>query len=88
MKNWFDNTLVEKLNLLSNLLDDEGLYCINNKLSLADVVLYSLLTQFFDNKEGSMKAASSNGRIINIINTVGSIEEVQNWLQKRPNTVF
>ena len=88
MNTWFNETLVEKINLLDNLFDSEGLYCINNKLSLADIVVYSLVTQFFDNVEGSMKAASQNKRVLDIVNNVSSLESVQNWIRKRPNTIF
>ena len=88
MNIWFNETLVQRLNLLSNLFDSEGLYCINNQLSLADVILYSLLTQFFDNVECSMNAASQNQRVLDIVNNIGSLESVKNWIEKRPKTIF
>lgn len=88
MNIWFNDTLPERLTLLSNLFDEEGKYCINNKLSLADIVLFSLITQFFDNVDGSMNAASKNPRIIKIINSIFDIEEVKKWIKDRPNTMF
>jgi glutathione S-transferase len=88
MNIWFNDTLPERLALLSNLFDEEGQYCINNKLSLADIVLFSLITQFFDNVDGSMNAASKNPRIIKIINSIFDIEEVKKWIKDRPNTMF
>ena len=77
MNIWFNETLPERLNLLSNLFDKEGIYCINKNISLADIVIFSLLTQFFDNVTDSMNAASKNSRIIKIINSISDIEEVK-----------
>lgn len=88
MDKWFNETLVERLNLLSNLCDSDSSYCIGNALSLADVVIYCLITQFFDNKEGSMKAVSQNKTINSIVENINSINAVQTWLSKRPNTIF
>ena len=39
VKEWFTETIVERLKLLDAVVDSE-LYCVGNKLSLADVVLY------------------------------------------------
>ena len=88
MNIWFNETLPERLNLLSNLFDKEGIYCINKNISLADIVIFSLLTQFFDNVTDSMNAASKNSRIIKIINSISDIEEVKKWIKERPNTIF
>jgi glutathione S-transferase len=88
METWFKETLVERLNLLSNLCDLNGVYCVGSALSLADVVIYSLITHFFDNIQASMNAASQNKIIYNVIKNVDSIESLQNWFKNRPNTLF
>ena len=91
MDKWFNETLVERLNLLSNLCDSNNLdnsFSVGNELSLADVVIYCLITQFFDNKEGSMNAASQNKTISSIVENISSISAVKEWLNKRPNTIF
>ena len=88
MDKWFNETLVERLNLLSNLCDSDNSYCVGNSLSLADVVIYCLVTQFFDNKEGSMNAASQNKTISSIVENISSISAVKEWLSKRPDTIF
>ena len=75
-------------NLLSNLCDSDSSYCVGSALSLADVVIYCLVTQFFDNKEGSMNAASQNKTINNIVENISNMSAVEDWLSKRPNTIF
>ena len=88
MNTWFNETLVERINLLSNLCDTEGQYCVGNNLSLADVVIYCLVTQFFDNVEGSMNASSQNKIIHSIVTNICNLESVKNWLDIRPKTIF
>ena len=57
MKEWFTETIVERLKLLDAIVDIE-LYCVGNKLSLADVVLYCLITQFFTDVQSAKKQLS------------------------------
>ena len=87
MVEWFTVTLVEKLTLLENLLGKNG-FAFGNRLSLADVVLYSFITQFFDNKEASYNATLATPRLKAIVDMVGGNEKVVDWLEKRPKTVF
>ena len=87
MVEWFTVTLVEKLTLLENLLGENG-FAVGNTLSLADVVLYSFITQFFDNKEASYNATLATPRLKAIVDSVGANEKVVDWLEKRPKTVF
>ena len=87
MKKWFSETLPEKLTLLDNLLCKEHeLYAVGLKLSLADIVLFSFITQFFDNKEGALNACQT--KLKKIVENVGSIKEIQDWIKNRPETPF
>tara|TARA_B100000902_G_scaffold394487_1_gene450943 strand:- start:355 stop:1044 length:690 start_codon:yes stop_codon:yes gene_type:complete len=87
MNEWFTVTLVERLTLLENLLGEDG-FAVGNKLSLADVVLYSFITQFFDNKEASYNATLATPRLRKIVDSVGVHEKVVQWLEVRPKTSF
>ena len=100
MNEWFTVTLVERLGLLENLLSDcccldkeEALkpgcgYSVGNRLSLADVVLYCFITQFFDNKEASYNATLAAPRLRKIVDSVSKNEKVIEWLKTRPKTLF
>ena len=87
LNKWFSETLPEKLTLLDNLLCKEhDLYAVGLKLSLADIVLYSFITQFFDNKESALNAC--HPKLKKIVENVGSIKEIQDWVKNRPETPF
>ena len=88
LNTWFKETLFEKLSLLDNILGNRNQnFCVGDRLSLADVVLFSFITQFFDNKEDAM-SATNNLKIRNIVNHVNSLNEVQDWITNRPESVF
>jgi len=87
MNEWFTVTLVEKLGLLENLLGENGV-SVGDKLSLSDVVIYTFITQFFDNKEASYNATLATPRLRQIVDSVGKHEKVVEWIKKRPKTVF
>ena len=87
MNEWFTGTLVEKLKLLENLLGENG-HAVGDKLSLADVVVFSFITQFFDNKEASYNATLATPKLKEIVDSVGKNEKVIEWLEKRPMTDF
>ena len=89
LKKWFSETLVEKLELLENILskEKEG-YSVGDRTSLADVVLFSFITQFFDDKESALNALSTTPKLKNILDKVTQLEEVKTWLSTRPNTPF
>lgn len=84
---WFTVTLIERLTLLENLLGSDG-FSVGDKLSLSDVVLYSFITNFFDNKEASMNATLATPKLRKIVDNVHSLPEMKEWLEKRPNTDF
>jgi glutathione S-transferase len=80
------NLKTEFLNLVKVL--DQGTRCaVGNKLSLADVSIYCLVTQFLNNKEATNIAASID-RIRDIVVIVASRPEVRIWLSDRPKTDF
>ena len=87
MVEWFTVTLVEKLTLLEGILGENG-FSVGSKLSLADVVLFAFITQFFDNKEASYNATLATPRLKAIVDSVQSNEKVIEWLEKGPKTVF
>ena len=87
MKKWFSETLVERLELLETNLDSED-FSVGNNLSLADVVLFTFITQFFDDKESAMKATETTPKIRGVINHVASLNRIKRWLKLRPETDF
>ena len=85
---WFTETLVEKLTLLDNLLCKEHPhYSIGSKISLADIVLFSFITQFFDDKEMALNS-TINLKVSNIIQHVNNLDEIKKWIETRPDTPF
>lgn len=88
MKEWFTVTLVERLSLLENQLVGEDGFCVGNTMSLADVVLFTFVTEFFDNKEASYNATLVTPKIRSVIDRVAKEESVLGWLESRPKTSF
>ena len=86
MQEWFSVTLKEKLELLENIVNNK--FSIGNKISLADIVIYSFITQFFDNMEGAYKATETTLNIRSVVDNVASNENIKNWLKNRPETSF
>jgi glutathione S-transferase len=87
-KEWFTVTLVECLSLLENQLVGEGGFCVGNTMSLADVVLFTFVTEFFDNKEASYNTTLATPKIRSVIDRVAKEESVLGWLESRPKTSF
>lgn len=86
MEVWFTTTLPERLQSLEPLV---GLnYSVGESVSLADVTLYSFLTQFFDNTEGARKALENCPHLKSVVDNVGNLESIDNWLKTRPETPF
>lgn len=88
MNEWFTVTLVERLSLLENQLVGEDGFCVGNTMSLADVVLFTFVTEFFDNKEASYNATLATPKIRSVIDRVAKEESVLGWLESRPKTSF
>jgi len=85
---YFNETLATEFSNLSKVLDIDTKYAIGNRLSLADVSIYCLVTQFFDNKEAVKNIAAYIPRIRDIIIRVASRPEIRVYLTDRPVTAF
>ena len=99
---WFEVTLPAKLwefdVLLTRNTDFQDIpetiilpnkrFAVGGKLSLADIVIYSFLSDFFDNKEGVSAACSTCPTLNNIVRTVGENEYVKKWVKTREQTPF
>lgn len=88
MNEWFTQTLVEKLTLLEHQLVGDDSFCVGNKMSLADVVLFTFVKEFFDNKEASYNATLAVPKVRAVVDRVSSHESVVKWLESRPVTNF
>ena len=100
LKEWFDNTMPEKLiafdKLLFGNMDFQNMvtqplnrkFAVGNKLSLADLVIYSFLVDFFDNKEAVATACNNCMILKNIVKTVGKNPEIKEWVENREPTPF
>jgi len=88
IKKWFSETLVEKLTLLDHMLGHEDSnFSVGTKTSLADIVLFSFITQFFDDKDLSL-SSTDNLKVKNIVRNVGELNEIKHWISSRPDTPF
>jgi glutathione S-transferase len=67
---------------------NEQLYAVGNKLSLADIVIYAFLVDFFDDKDLVQKAYVSCDKLKAIVNTVSNVEGIKKWVENRPQTPF
>ena len=89
MKKWFKETLVEKLEMLEHMLSDSSdSYSVGNKSSLADLVLFSFITQFFDDAQSAMDATEKSPKLCKIIEKIKLDKNIKEWLSSRPVTDF
>lgn len=86
MTKWFSETLPTHLQNLDVIVGTN--YSVGSSLSLADVSLYSFITQFFDNVEGSRAALDTTTNLKTVIANVESMESLQTWIKVRPETGF
>ena len=85
---WFGETLPARLAALEARVGGGGC-AVGGRLSLADIVLFSFVTQFFDNADGARQAASSSApRIHAVVEKVASMPAIRDWLSSRPDTAF
>ena len=88
MKKWFNETLVEKLAGFGKIISNDGMFedgfTVGDKLSLADVSIYSFLVEFFDNKEGATLAYKDCPKLKAIVKNVSNNEKISHWLNNRP----
>ena len=87
LQEWFLETMPSKFSDLEHILGEDG-YAVGGRASLADIVLFSLVTQFFDNKEGAMNATSNTPRLRSIVQKIADNENIKHWLDSRPVTSF
>lgn len=89
MNVWFKETLVEKLEILDNILsdNDEG-YSVGSKSSLADIVLFSFITQFFDDAQSAIDSTKKAPKLCKIIEKIRLDKNIKTWVSIRPITDF
>jgi glutathione S-transferase len=93
---YFSETLPPLLFSLNNIIkskqpSDEitsDTFVIGKKISLADIVLFLFFTDFFDNKEVVTGAYEKFPYLKAIVDNVGHLDSVKNWLANRPQTPF
>lgn len=88
---YFKTILPLKILELAKVMNNKGSpvqYSVGDKLSLADIVIFSFITDFFTNKEMAMKACSKSIKISSIVSNVGSIETIKEYLKTRAQTLF
>tara|TARA_B110000977_G_C11058793_1_gene485124 strand:- start:1285 stop:1974 length:690 start_codon:yes stop_codon:yes gene_type:complete len=98
---WFETTLPEKLTAFDNLLfgnnDFQNIlqpgyntqkFAVGDKLSLADIVIYAFLTDFFDDKEAVAGACNNCVVLKKIVKTVGENPKIKEWVENREDTPF
>ena len=90
MTKWFTTELSEWLSKLEmSLPSGRGAgYCVGNKVSLADVAVWSFLSDFFDNKEGVAASVKPCAQLVGIVDAVAALPALQKWLAERPQTNF
>jgi len=66
----------------------EETFVVGKKISLADIVIFLFLTDFFDNKQLARNAYENCDVLKKIITNVGNLDTVKNWLLNRPETPF
>ena len=87
MAQWFDETLPERLAALDYLVGKDG-YSVGSRTTLADVTLFTFLTQFFDNVEAATRAMDGAPNIKAVVDRISGLDNVQRWISDRPPTDF
>jgi glutathione S-transferase len=90
---YFAETLPPLLLALNNIIKakQEGpndIFAVGNKISLADVVIFLFLTDFFDDKVSILRAYENCENLKTVVHNVGNLDSVKEWLFKRPQTPF
>jgi glutathione S-transferase len=84
--NYFTEHVKQELENLVRILESENMpYAIGNKLSLADICIYTLITvDFNDHKDIIYSIAGRIKKIRNIVVRVSNIPEVREWTKMYP----
>lgn len=87
---WINQTFANKIAELDVLVGNmAGTHAVGNNVSLADIVLYRLVYDFFDNTEAAFNACEQKApRIFAIVQQMHVDERVQRWIARRPATYF
>lgn len=87
---WINQTFADKIAELDVLVDSvAGTHAVGNHVSLADVVIYRLVYDFFDNTEAAVDACERRApRIFAVVQQMHVDERVQRWIARRPATYF
>jgi glutathione S-transferase len=88
MNKWFNELLVNKLEVFDSIVSNKGSdmsgYSVGNQLSLADISIYTFLVEYFDNKDGVLKAYENCPKLKTIVKTVDDNEKIKKWIETRP----
>jgi glutathione S-transferase len=97
-KEYFKTTLPNSLHDLDRIISSKNMnldyiveldtYVTGEQLSLADIVIFSFLVDFFDEKEDVLKAYENCNTLKEIVKTVENRECIKKWLAERPKTLF
>ena len=63
-------------------------YVIGNRLSYADVSIWHLISEFYEDKDLSKATSKQFKRVSRIAQVVADHPEVKRWLAERPQTKF
>lgn len=91
LQEYFSDTLPCQLSKLNNVIKSKqqvSQFVIGKNLSLADITIFLFLTDFFDEKEMVLKAYEKLDSLKSIVDNVGNLDSVKNWLKNRPQTQF
>jgi len=92
MTKWFSEDLPASLSLAEKSLPaGPGPFLVGSKVSWADLTWYNFIAApkgFFDNAEGAKAAYEACPRIKAAMEAVAEIPELQEWIQKRPDSMF
>jgi len=96
IQSYFSETLSPQLAILNGIITARQVsnnnftskYVFGNIISLADIVIFLFFTDFFDNKEEILNLLQNVETLKTIVNNVGALDSVINWLANRPETPF
>ena len=63
-------------------------YAVGNRLTYADISIWHLVCEFYEDKEASRAATKQFKRIDKIVQMVGDNPDIKKWLAERPQTKF
>ena len=63
-------------------------YAVGNRLTYADISIWHLVCEFYEDREASKATAKKYKRVDKIANMVGDNPDIKKWLTERPQTKF